>query len=1069
MQALEISAATEQQQEYALAATAFAGAEELRGRWDEPSQRAAIEKYREASRRWESVNERTKAAGALNSIGDVHYILSEYAQALDYYEKSLALSESVGDQHGRIAALNNIGYVYIYLGDNPKARRYATRVLDYIEGMGTTDRSVEYKGAEARALNSLGEIYYSLSDLQKSLEFFERALVLWSSVGDRRGEALAHLNLGYSFNDLGDLQKAASHYELSLGLWQATNDLRGVALAQTALGGIHSFLGEKQKALDLHKQAVSFFRAMRNYQGEAASLNGIAQVYEDLNEYEAALDNYEQALRVNERIGNRDFASLGKYCVGRILYQTGEIDRALDNYRQSLELSREVGDRAIEAHVLKGIGMIYNAKGEKQKALEQFRLVLRLYSRLGNRRGHAYTLSNIGYIYAEAGEKQKALEYHRRALPLMRAAQDRRGEALALFNIARAERDRGNLNQALSLVKESIEIIETMRTKVTNEELRTSYFASVHQHYELYIDLLMRLDGQHPEGGFAAAALLASEKARARSLLESLSEERAELHHGARSALLDQERELQQKLDARAEYKMRLVSDGKQAEAQAVEIDREIRALTIEYQEVRSRIREQIPRYAALTQPDLLQVEDIQREVEADDTLLLEFALGDERSYLWALSADGLKSYELPDRLTIENAARKVYELLTARQSISDQPPSRREELIREADAAYWQQAAALSQMLLGPVAGQLNARRLLIVSDGFLQNIPFEALPAPAVMNPQGAPPIRASLRADQPEPLFFNHEIVGLPSALILLALRYEKGQPAPPAKMIAVLADPVFDKDDPRVIARSIGDESAAKHENDAYLHRALRGMDGQTDSLNIPRLPSTHREAEAIMAVTPRAQGMMATGFEASRERVLDADLGQYRILHFATHGVLDSEHPELSGIILSLVDEHGNSQKGFLRLHDIYNLDLHTDLIVLSTCRSGLGRDIRGEGLVSLTRGFMYAGSKSVVASLWKVDDEATAELMNHFYSALLKDGLSPAAALRAAKMEMWKQERWRTPFFWAAFVLQGEYNQHFNAVKDESQNSHFIFIAVSILLATGLCVFWLFRKRYERG
>jgi len=151
------------------------------------------------------------------------------------------------------------------------------------------------------------------------------------------------------------------------------------------------------------------------------------------------------------------------------------------------------------------------------------------------------------------------------------------------------------------------------------------------------------------------------------------------------------------------------------------------------------------------------------------------------------------------------------------------------------------------------------------------------------------------------------------------------------------------------------------------------------------------------------------------------------LARYRVVHFATHGLLDSERPELSGIVLSLVDQKGRPQNGFLRLHEVYNLSLPADLVVLSACQTALGREIKGEGIVGLTRGFMYAGAGRVSASLWKVDDAGTAELMRRFYAHMLKENMPAAAALRAAQVEMAGRGLYRSPYFWAAFVIQGDW------------------------------------------
>jgi CHAT domain-containing protein len=202
----------------------------------------------------------------------------------------------------------------------------------------------------------------------------------------------------------------------------------------------------------------------------------------------------------------------------------------------------------------------------------------------------------------------------------------------------------------------------------------------------------------------------------------------------------------------------------------------------------------------------------------------------------------------------------------------------------------------------------------------------------------------------------------------------------------------------------------------------LTRAVNDVRG-----DLARLLMTRDEAEAILSVTPRNGGLAALDFRANRATATSDELSDYRIVHFATHGLLDSEHPELSGLALSLVDEQGRSQDGFLRLHEIFNLRLPVELVVLSACQTGLGKEVKGEGLVGLTRGFMYAGASRVVASLWQVNDAATAELMKRFYRRMLQDGMRPAAALRAAQIEMWKKPQWQSPFYWSGFALQGEW------------------------------------------
>ena len=285
-----------------------------------------------------------------------------------------------------------------------------------------------------------------------------------------------------------------------------------------------------------------------------------------------------------------------------------------------------------------------------------------------------------------------------------------------------------------------------------------------------------------------------------------------------------------------------------------------------------------------------------------------------------------------------------------------------------------------------------------------------------------------------DSRPPLIVEHEVVSLPSASVLALMRDELRGRRPAPKSVAVLADPVFESDDERLAqAATQGGRRRDDGGNSpdaaaaGVVQRALRDFGEPGEGAGIARLPFSRREAEAIMASLPAGEGMLALGFRASRATATGQELSHYRIVHFATHGLVNGEHPELSGIVLSLFDERGRRQDGFLQLSEIYNLNLPADLVVLSACQTALGKEVRGEGLIGLTRGFMYAGAPRVVASLWKVDDAATARLMAEFYRAMLGEGKRPADALRAAQVYMWRQNQWHSPYYWAAFTLQGEW------------------------------------------
>ncbi|MBV9211379.1 MAG: CHAT domain-containing protein, partial [Acidobacteria bacterium] len=482
--------------------------------------------------------------------------------------------------------------------------------------------------------------------------------------------------------------------------------------------------------------------------------------------------------------------------------------------------------------------------------------------------------------------------------------------------------------------------------------------------------------------------------------------------------LLERERVLQKQLnDAAQEQTKLLISQHTPEQAEAAA--RKIESLTADYQNVQAEIRAKSPRYAALTQPVPLDLRAIQSKLLDKNTMLLEYSLGESASYLWAVTADSIKSYELPKRADIEASARKMYSLITATRRALRSPATVSNNVTPEQLAAdLSEESARLSEMLLAPVAASLGNKRLLIVADGALQYIPFAALPL-------------------KKSPLIVEHEIVTLPSASTLEVLRREVAGRKAAARAVAVFADPVFESDDVRLKIRGKREASAPETNTQAAsialtaeqrtTENAARDIGVEESSGRIPRLPGTRVEAEEILSLVPPTERKQALDFSASRAAATSDELAQYRIIHFATHGFLNSVHPELSGIVLSMFDERGTPQDGFLRSHEIFNLHLSSDLVVLSACQTGLGKEVRGEGLVGLTRGFMYAGAPRVVVSLWNVSDEATAELMSYFYEGMLKDKLTPAAALRKAQLQMWRQKRWQSPYYWAAFTLQGEW------------------------------------------
>ena len=948
------------------------------------------------------------------------------------FEIALPLYRELGDHAQEARALYGLGRAYNSLSEKPAA-------LDHFQQAARLRHDLKDRAGEAAALNNLGVLYTDLGAKRQAVDALTEALKLRREVKDRQGEATTLNSLGVAYRDLGERPKALQHYLLSLQLRRDLNDKAGEAVTLNNLAVLYDDLGEVQKMLDAYAQALPLRRDAR---GRAITLNNMGRGYDRLGLPDEALNYYRQALPLTRSVPDKLWEARTLNYMGLVHWSLSEYQTALAEFNQALPLYRETKNRAGEAATFNNLGLVYEALKESRAALQAYQQALPLAREVKDHQYEAHIRNNLGFVYDRLGDKSQALEQHQHALGLSREIDDPRRIASAYYGLARVERDNGKLKQARAQIEQAIAIVETLRSKLDSPELRAAYRASTAQYYDFYVDVLMRMNQQQPKSKLSAEALQVNERARARSLIEMLTEAGADIRRGVDPALVKREQLLQVEINGKTAEQLKLLS-GQHTPAQSAAATQALEKLAAGLRDTQATIRRSSPQYAALTQPEPLTVAQLQQQTLDPNTVLLEYALGEEHSYLWAVTTTTLHSFTLPNRATIEAAARRYYELLTARNQ--DQPNEtlqNKQTRIANADAESRIAGMALSRMLLGPVAAQLGNKRLVIVGDGVLQYVPFGALPElkGVGIREQGGTATNSSPNPSSlpPAPLILRHEIITLPSASTLAVLRRETRQAA--AKMVAVIADPVFNNKDERVktVAISAGaklpeaDKKASAPAPAAtarlLLTKSAQATGGADVDGRIPRLPDTRREAEAILALVNPTSSHAAFDFAANRSAALSDDLGQYRIVHFATHGFLNSTNPALSGLVLSLVDEKGAAQNGFLLAPEIYNLKLSaTELVVLSACQTGLGQEVRGEGVIGLTRGFMYAGAPRVVVSLWSVSDQATADLMKSFYTAMLHQGLRPAAALRAAQIALWKQQKWRVPYYWAAFGLQGEW------------------------------------------
>jgi len=877
-------------------------------------------------------------------------------------------------------------------------------------------------------------------DLLASRALYEKVLTTAQTLNHVDLQLSALYRLGKLSADLNDIEAAFAEYARMEALAVEKGRLFEEAIAVEQIAqAIFEYRGNADLALERFYHALFLFRKMGADYGEARVLASIAAIYQAKSEYQLALDLLNQAIPVLEANGQSENIGPAYNTLGTVYRELGDPDGAIEAFQRALPMLRAQTRNPYRLMLaLLNLGAMYRDMEDYEQSLSYFQEALNSWHEGYNPVWRSLALKNIGSVHINMGEYDTAKEY------LLRAAETDvpRFRAEALYELGRADyrkwedngalrrpataemendlaRATGNLQAALeldakpllkvnvlyllakiqhynghreyrALLDQAVDIMETQRDGLTSERNRASYFSRMLYLYELYVALLMADYRQAPNETLAADALGVFETAHARNLLEVL----AKVSRGDRGKARGQE---MLKLDDRLHRLKQAIADRRidpTGQRQTVDVvPQSLEGLNRALEEALAQ-REALQSGADdWVEAEILSGRQIQELIAEPDTMAIECAVGKHRSFLWSVTTERIAAHELPGEERLRSLVDRIATAL-------NRPPGERSQ---EAEAAAAQAMTELSDLLLGPLWPMAD-KRLAIVASGPLQLIPFGALPAP------GTAFDAAALRSGRYQALIDVVDVVYLPSSSVLHRMRNELAARAKPPRQLALFYDPVFRPSDRRMTAAA-----------------AVRGgapRDG------FARLPATRREARAIRELPALANAgnvLIREGFAADKSGVLDPSLRDYRVLHFATHGYLDTEDPSRSSLVLSLYDRDGNEIDGFLSLAEIAKLELNPDLVVLSACETALGKELRGEGLISLARGFMFAGAPRVVATLWRVSDDSTARLMVDLYRGMLEEGETPAAALRAARLQLRALDSWSDPYYWGGFVFIGDW------------------------------------------
>jgi CHAT domain-containing protein len=955
-----------------------------------------------------------------NQIAGLYLKLCEFDAAFAESRSSLETARSIGDSEGKLLVdtINLAARIHIDRTESPKALTLANEAF-------ARSRELEYRKGEAESQTQLADAFFELDRRDEATVNNEQALGIYREIQDKHGEAYALVMQGDLLMMEDRYAEASAAFKNAEVIWRELDEPVELATALVDQNFLEIRQGQWRNALVLLNEAQTLLVENEAEPYLAAKIaNSFGEIYEAYGQLDTALSYFRESLSYFRDVAHdvKGAITAGNK-VGRVQASLGNFDEAKKQIEQSLAAAVVTDNALTIGACYEDLGRVWLQAGSYDQARLQFLNAIPYFvkSKIGwpLARANMY----LGQTEQLLGNLSSAGAAYEKALRFFTTKSDYTNEAALRFGLGKLALQQGRLDKAGEELRRSIELTERLRENASTKDLRGSFLASVHDRYETYVEWMMMHYARDHNQQYAVDAFEVAESGRARALLDSLYSYQRELRQPSDPLLLLEEEKLQKREQQIVDERDRLLSN-EGAEKDKADVDQRLRDVRAQIETLEARINSST-KFNDLLRPDPLSYERIQTEIIDSQTSLLSYSLGDEKSFAWVVTKDGLNTYELSNKKAIEDAANKLIELLKS--------PSNNESEQNQLQTAI----DAVSRLVIEPLAAKLQTPRLIVVADGILQYVPFQLLKASRT----------------SPEPMISQFDIVDAPSASALAIVRRERLRRQPGSKLLIGFGDAVFSSEyGPQPI----------KTDTTATEQRSK----GSSRFRNLPRLFNAKRELREIGELAGNNNSAFYVEYNATREKFLNVDLSQYRILHVVTHGVLDDQQPELSGLVLSLVDGNARPIDGFVSLADIYKLHAPVDLVVLSACETNVGQKLRGEGLIGLTRGFMYAGASGVVASLWKVDDRATAELMKNFYSNMLQRGMGPAAALRAAQNQIRSQSKWSSPYYWAGFTFQGDYDL---TIKPATSRIRFgyerllVGLALLVVMAAGL--YWLLRYR----
>ena len=953
--------------------------------------------------------------------GERARLRGDYEKAIELYRKSLSLAREYKDQRAEVESLAKLGLLYWNQGEPEqsvafyqKARTAAQKAV-FTEKAEELDNYLLISGFYQDGKHYRDEP--SQIDLARSVESFEKAIGLAREIQSREHElkCLRQLSMTYLESGLYDIERFFSLNTSALEIAIQINHRKEEGRCLLNIGYHHSAVEDYSQALSHYTDALKIARELEDYDNQSICLNNISNIYRNLGDYDKALENLKEALRIDrEELEDDLYVAIDLNNIG-VTYQKKalhsgnpeDLHNALANYEESVKIARRIKETETEIQALNNIGLIYVDLEQFSKALDTFQQALEKAEDIQDLEETARILNNIGIAHAKQENFDLSVENLLKALDI--ASRLGREELLweAYFEIGNAYMQKGDYQDALQNYKNSIDHLENIRSRIVLEELRASYLGTDKrlEAYQNMVDLQFELSRLEPEKSYDSEAFHILERGKARTFLDRLEASQVNIAQGVDSQLLDQEDRLMKDISSLNTELFRPDLSPDQ--------EKDIRDRLTQYEEqlesLKRKIRMASPAYVNLKYPQIISLEEAQDQMAGPKTAFIEYSLGEKNSYMFVITKRELNILPLPPAGKIRAMVKDYL------RTIADK------------DTRDFSLGHELYKILVSP---GLNCKfdTIIFIPDDILHHLPFETLIS----------------QEDSQRWLIRDYKIAYAPSITSLREIIQRKeAQDRKARKDLLAFGDPYFGPEEEK-----IGTEESLKTVPSA-------------DKPLFSRLEYSGLEIDKIASLFKARSTDIYTREMATEERLKELDLEPYKILHFATHCIIDDTKPARSHIVFSVGQP--STEDEILQMREIFNLRLNSDLVTLSACQTGLGQLIRGEGIVGLSRAFFHAGASSAIISLWAVHDQATAQFMERCYTHL-RSSKSIMDAIQKTKLEMIESGVLSHPYYWAGFVVTGDSGKVIYASVFKK-----VILGAALLLVVGIICFLIFRKRSRKA